>query len=199
MTPANKLLIPSRDIPQADLLRDVIACARIVSRGALSHQQIAALLRKTDRQGRYYRRAAEILGLIEKVGKNQSRVTSFGSKLLALDLDTQSAALAKHVYKLAIFRRILAALEKSHGSMDKEDVESLLRSETALATSQMRRRRLKTILAWLTYLKLIKETEARVFLRVRPKDISWFRLEGSLEKSLAGMDSEGDKSKGPTS
>lgn len=68
----SRSLIPSRDIPQADLLQDVVACTRIVSRGAVSYQQIATLLRKTHRQGRYYRRAAEILGLIEKCGKNKS-------------------------------------------------------------------------------------------------------------------------------
>jgi hypothetical protein len=172
MTPASRARIPSRDIPQADLLQDVVACARIVSKGAGSYQEIAVLLRKTDRQGRYYRRAAEILGLIQKTGTNQSRLTSFGSQLLALETGPQNIALAQRVSELAVFQKMLRALEKSRGHMDKDKLELLLRSETTLGTRQMRRRRLKTVLSWLSYLKLIKETEDRVFLRIYPKDIS---------------------------
>lgn len=172
MTPASKPRIPSRDIPQADLLQDVVACARIVSRGAGSYQEIAVLLRKTDRQGRYYRRAAEILGLIQRTRTNQSRLTSFGSQLLSLETGPQNIALAKRVCKLAVVQKILKSLEKSSGYMDKDELESLLRSETTLGTRQMRRRRLKTVLSWLSYLRLIKEEEDRVFLRTYPKDIS---------------------------
>jgi len=168
----SRSLIPSRDIPQADLLQDVVACTRIVSRGAVSYQQIATLLRKTHRQGRYYRRAAEILGLIEKCGKNKSRVTSCGSQLLALDAESQRNALAERVIELAVFRKVLLALEKSSGSMDKDELAILLRSETALATHEMRRRRLITILSWLSYLRLVRETEDLIFLRDPPKGIS---------------------------
>lgn len=161
--------IPSRDIPQADLLQDVLACARMVSKGATSYQEMAGLLRKTDRQGRYYRRAGEILGLIETVGKNRSHITPFGSKVLALDPEARKVILAKRVSELAIFRMVLKALDNSGGSMDRHDIEELLQFKTRLATREMRQRRLKTIVSWLVYVRLVKESEAGISLRVSPK------------------------------
>lgn len=166
--------IPSRDIPQADLLDDVLACARIVSNGimqgqTMSYQRIATALRKTERQGRYYRRAAEILGLILS-SKNSSRITPLGRRVLSADDEHRRAMLTEIVSGLAIFQTILRALRESGGSLNKDEIEELLESETLLGTKEMRRRRRTTIISWLNSLRLVRESDDIISLRgIRPK------------------------------
>jgi hypothetical protein len=161
-----KLRVPSREIPQADLLEDVLACARIVSKGGtVSYQEIATMLRKTDRQGRYYRRAAEILGLIESAGKNSSRLTPLGDLVLAADEQQRRNILSQRLARLTIFQIVLQALANSGGSMDRTELEQLLRANTTLVTREMRHRRLKTILSWLVSVRLARESDNLVSLR----------------------------------
>ena len=57
--------IPSSEIPQADKLEDIIKVAEAVKNGNKTYQDIAMYIGKVERQGRYYRLAAEILGIIE--------------------------------------------------------------------------------------------------------------------------------------
>ena len=64
--------IPSEDVPQADLLKEVVRAVEAVAAGATTFQDIAAHFGKVERQGRYYRRAAEILGLLASAGTNHS-------------------------------------------------------------------------------------------------------------------------------
>ena len=70
--------IPSNEIPQADELDDVIATVEAISQGAITFQEIAGAIGKVDRQGRYYRLASEILGLVRKVGRNRAELTNLG-------------------------------------------------------------------------------------------------------------------------
>jgi hypothetical protein len=51
--------IPSSKIPQADMLEDVLSVASAVNQGARTFQDIATYIHKVERQGRYYRLAAE--------------------------------------------------------------------------------------------------------------------------------------------
>jgi hypothetical protein len=136
----------------------------------MSYQRIATALRKTERQGRYYRRAAEILGLIGKAGKNSSRITPLGTRVLSADNEQRRLILTELVSDLAIFQRILRALNGSGGSMSKGELDELLKSETLLGTKEMRRRRLATIIGWLDSLRLVRESDDLVSLRrVEPK------------------------------
>ncbi len=73
--------IPSKDIPQADVLGDVIRAAEAVSSDFTTYQGIANYIDKVERQGRYYRRAAEIIGLIS-THQNHSVLTNFGNQFI---------------------------------------------------------------------------------------------------------------------
>ena len=54
--------IPSEDVPQADKLEDVVKIIEGVGQGKRTFQDLSQYIDKVERQGRYYRRAAEILG-----------------------------------------------------------------------------------------------------------------------------------------
>ena len=56
--------IPTSQVPQANSLDKVIGTVFAVSQGYLSHQEIAQQIKVKNRQGRYYRLAAEILNLL---------------------------------------------------------------------------------------------------------------------------------------
>ena len=74
--------IPSEDIPQADVLNEVVRTVEAVAGGARSFDDIADAIGKVDRQGRYYRRAAEILGFIHNQ-HNHSALTARGRDFIA--------------------------------------------------------------------------------------------------------------------
>ena len=69
--------IPSSEIPQADLLQDVVRVVTAVHEGARTFQDIANYIGKVGRQGRYYRLAAEILGLICDVSGKFGQMSAF--------------------------------------------------------------------------------------------------------------------------
>jgi molybdenum cofactor biosynthesis enzyme len=77
--------IPTAEVPQADSLEKVIETVCAISQGHLSHQEIAHQLGVQDRQGRYYRLAAEILKLVSKTtSKNVAALTPIGRALLTI-------------------------------------------------------------------------------------------------------------------
>ena len=73
--------IPSSKIPQADMLEDVLSVANAVDQGAKTFQDIAKYINKVERQGRYYRLAAEILGLVRN-SQNNSELTDLGKQFV---------------------------------------------------------------------------------------------------------------------
>lgn len=69
------------DLPQADKLERVILAVEAVSQGNISYSGIANYIGFTDRQGRYYRHAAELLGFITNFNNN-AEITEFGKDLI---------------------------------------------------------------------------------------------------------------------
>jgi hypothetical protein len=57
-------LLLSELVPQADVLEDIARTVDAVAAGAASFQQIAAAIGKVERQGRYYRKAAQTMDLL---------------------------------------------------------------------------------------------------------------------------------------
>ena len=76
--------IQSKEIPQADMLNDVLNVVYAVNQGARTFQDISQFIQKVERQGRYYRLAAELLGLIEN-NNNRSELTPLGQTFVAAD------------------------------------------------------------------------------------------------------------------
>ena len=79
--------IPSREIPQANSFGKVINTIRAVGTGAVTFQEMAHAIGMGERQGRYYRLAAENLGFIERAGRNAYQLTPKGTEWLGADLD----------------------------------------------------------------------------------------------------------------
>ena len=72
--------IPTEQVPQADRIEAVEKALRAVLEGAETYQDIAKALGYAERQGRYYRRACEILGLTARTESNRSVLTPMGRR-----------------------------------------------------------------------------------------------------------------------
>lgn len=108
------------EVPQADELNKVILTVEAVQNDYKSDQKIADYVGFTDRQGRYYRLAAEILGLL-KNENNSAFLTKTGNELIILDEENRLKKseqfcdkiiyLIKYLVKLKAMRKDLAVLK----------------------------------------------------------------------------------------
>lgn len=78
-------MLSTHDFPQADKLKQVGDVANAVANNKYSDKEIEQFigLHSKGRQGRYYRKAAEIVGLISTT-KNKSTLTSLGKEFYSL-------------------------------------------------------------------------------------------------------------------
>lgn len=134
-----------------------------VSEGAKTFQEISQRIGKVDRQGRYYRRAAEILGFIRNEG-NQSVLTESGKKLLQSSENLRSSILARSILNVRIFQRLIAFLETSEEGVTKDNLVEYLGSVTEEIGESMLPRRTSTLVAWLKFLGIVSESDQKVFV-----------------------------------
>jgi ParB/RepB/Spo0J family partition protein len=146
------------DIPQADRLDKVILTVQAVGEGANTDIKIAAAIGFSDRQGRYYRHAAEILGLIVN-DRNNATVTEFGKKLNEVDSTKKLIAIRNAVYKNPFFKTIIDYLNQNKNIIGEDQLKQYIQSITNTQEHSTIPRRLKTILSWLSYLDIIVENE----------------------------------------
>lgn len=113
------LTLPStNDFPQADRLLEVGQVAIAVRKGHHADDELASFLPfvSTDRQGRYYRRAAELLGLIE-TERNHSALTSVGEAYSRLKNQAdRTDFLAQRLIETEVFRDGLDFIRKNSPS-----------------------------------------------------------------------------------
>lgn len=159
------MVLFSEDVPQADLLEDVINTVEAVAGGATSFQSIAAAIGKGDRQGRYYRLAAEQLGLIAHQGTNISSLTTRGREFLQLPEDARRVFLADLILKNESINAVFGYIN-SHPNCFKSDIVNFLISESIGAA--IARRRSTTILNWLSSLGVIQKVDNRYNVVWRP-------------------------------
>ena len=157
--------IKSEDIPQADVLDDVIRTVEIVKSGGSSYQQIASVLGKVDRQGRYYRKAAEILGFIETPNRNKSVVTDLGNQLLIKGIG--SKILFNAVIDAPIFQRLIPFMElNNENGVSGEQIIEFLISIADLNTGTMGGRRFYSVVAWAEKIGLISKVEGLSLIHI---------------------------------
>jgi hypothetical protein len=159
------MVLYSDDVPQADVLEDVINTVEAVAGGATSFQSIAAAIGKGDRQGRYYRLAAEQLGLIAHQGTNISSLTTRGREFLQLPEDARRVFLADLIFENEPINAVFSYIN-SHPNCSKSDIVDFLISESigvAIAG-----RRSTTILNWLSSLGVIRKVNNRYNVVWRP-------------------------------
>ncbi|TAM82173.1 MAG: hypothetical protein EPN47_09500 [Acidobacteria bacterium] len=164
--------IATNDLPQANDLDLVIRTVEAVGTGAQTDQDIADAVGEYDRrQGRYYRRAAEILGFLEKAGPNQSVLTRKGQQFLRAPDRARDDLLAGAVLSARTMQRILPLLEDHRDrGVQRQQLESFLENVTH-TTASMAGRRLSTIIRWLTRIGVVKELEGRLFIQNLPEGV----------------------------
>lgn len=153
--------VPSDEIPQADNLIDVVKTIIAVSQGAKTFQEIAASIGKVERQGRYYRKAAEIVGMIATPIKNQSILTPLGKTFVRTNPVLTNPALLKGVLNSRIFQRIIPFLEsKGNNGVSRQDFETFLFATSDFGAESMAPRRISTIISWLVQLGIIQDNNS---------------------------------------
>jgi len=171
------MLAQTRYWPQADRLENVIATVRAVSGGYASDEAIGTALGAgrgrayASRQGRYYRLASEILGFTRRIRKNVSRPTLLGRKLLRSDKAQQRKILTRQILTRQVFQNVLGILAASGNQVSRRELESTIAS-LANTTPGMARRRLRTIIAWLEYLKIARSKNEKVILQKLPISVN---------------------------
>lgn len=156
--------IPSSEIPQADKLADIVNVAEAVKKGNKTYQDIAAYIGKVERQGRYYRLAAEILGIIES-HHNYAKLTKVGNKLLSeSDADERNTLLAQLIFNAQIFQRMIPFFESNPSGVTKDQIENFMEEVTQPVGPSMMERRASTVIRWLKEVDVIKEVSSRYVL-----------------------------------
>lgn len=157
--------IKSNDLPQADRLESVLLAVIAVGNGASTDIEIANRIpgiEGDDRQGRYYRKAAEMLGFI-KNERNNSVLTPKGRELLQNPTLNNPYFIAS-VLKLEVYQKLLPFLELSPKGCTKQELMNYLQSiaDPRIGPSMIPRR-LSTILAWPRALGFLIQTNTGRF------------------------------------
>lgn len=148
--------LPSKLIPQADALPDIVGVTKAVSAGATTYQQIAKAIGKVERQGRYYRLAAEQLGLLLPTSVNHSALSTLGRELTRAGSDTQRREiLVRGMMQNPVLNGILNFIaDAGSAGRSRDDLEQWLSSNTT-ATGATPGRRVATIRSWLASMQLV--------------------------------------------
>lgn len=150
--------ILSSKIPQADMLDDVLSVADAVNQGARTFQDIAKYIRKVERQGRYYRLAAELLGLIRN-NNNNSELTELGKKFVSSNASTKKEIARNAVLNAHVFQRMLPFFELHPNGVSRDQIEDFIEEVTQPTTQSMIHRRASTLLSWLEKIGVLENDE----------------------------------------
>lgn len=141
-------------VPQADELIKVITTVEAVYNDYKTDQNIADYVGFTDRQGRYYRLAAEILGLLQN-DNNYATLTKLGEELIVLDDDNRLKKIRTLLKQNILFNKVLNKIEGTEGGLSRPQILSFLSGLIDGAESTIARR-YSTIINWLVYCSLLK-------------------------------------------
>lgn len=157
--------IPSDEIPQADRLSELIRTIICISQGGQSYQDIAAFIGKVERQGRYYRKAAEIIGMLITPMRNQSVLTPLGQQFIQTGAEINNPLLIQAVLNSRIFQRIIPFLElNSTVGVNKEEIVDFITSVSEVGVDTVGPRRFSSVVSWLEELQIIQRRDGRYYL-----------------------------------
>jgi len=153
--------ITSSDLPQADRLESVLLTVIAVGNNARSDIEIANRIpgiEGDDRQGRYYRNAAEMLGFISNQ-RNNATLTPKGSELLNNPTLTSPIFVAS-VLNLEVYQKLLPYMELYPEGRTRQEIQDYLQSiaDPGIGPSMIPRR-ISTIVAWPRALGFLRQTD----------------------------------------
>lgn len=149
-------MIKTKDFPQADRLNLVANVALAIAKGLHTDKEIEGFigLESGNRQGRYYRKAAEILDLTFRPRNNFSELTFLGHTYVNLETEKEKKELLKDcIFRNQLFRKIIAFINNKKPSKEELKVYFISlypkKSNTPF-------RRFNTAVSWLEDAKIIK-------------------------------------------
>lgn len=155
--------IQSNDLPQADRIESVVAATFAIANGARTDIEIANQvpgIEGDDRQGRYYRRAAEILGFITNI-RNNATITPKG-QLIANNPTLNNPNVIASVLNLNLYQKLLPYIElHPQGVTRQQIIDYLQLISVDNIGPTMIPRRISTILAWIRTLGIIEQVGER--------------------------------------
>jgi len=158
--------ITSKDLPQADRLESVLLTVIAVGQGARTDIEIANRIpgiEGDDRQGRYYRNAAEMLGFIIN-RRNNATLTPKGEKVLENAIITNPLFISS-VLNLKVYQKLLPFLEIHSEGLTRQDITEYLQSMADPYIGRtMIPRRISTILTWPKTIGFIKYEDGKLYL-----------------------------------
>lgn len=175
--------IPSKDVIQADTPERVMGTIDAIARGAHDDKAIAAAIGGLDaRQGRYYRRAAEVLGFTSRDANHHSIVTPAGSEFASADSTVKQGLFVRAVLSNPLFQRLLPFLEaKGATGTTRDELEVFLNAVAELGAASMVERRVSSYQGWLVKLGLAKMSGRRCVLDRLPAAVPLVRYESDEE------------------
>ena len=143
------MVLETIDIPQADMLWDVVRVPEAVARGATTPEAIGTYIgRKGPRQGLYYTQAARVLGLVDiDEATGVLSLTPYGRVFVRYDRTSQRLGLRRLLRESEPTRSVLDAL-RARGALSLDEITQTLQQIAPLADSTAQRRA-RTISAWL--------------------------------------------------
>ncbi len=158
--------ITSGDLPQADRLESVLATIIAVSNGNRTDIEIANQvpgIEGDDRQGRYYRAAAVMLGFLNNEN-NYASLTVKGEELVN-NPSLNNPLFINAILNLKVYQRLIPYMELHSEGLTREEVLLYLTSiSDPRMGDSMLPRRISTILAWPRTLGFINFEDEKYFL-----------------------------------
>lgn len=149
-------------MPQADMIADVARMVEAVAVGRNGDQELADHIGKVDRQGRYYRLAAESIGLLEPVQAGVSTLTPRGVAYRdARDPQERRSVLVDGVMSNPVLRGLLNHISDAGvPGRTRSELVGWLADNTTM-TGSTPSRRVNTATRWLEDLGLVTATAGR--------------------------------------
>ncbi len=161
--------LPTREVPQANRIENVVIGIKAVSHGGSTFQDIATAIRMDPRQGRYHRLAAELMGFVEPIGRNEAKITKLGQAMINAKGEERRRLLIEGVLRMRLFQRVVPFLEASKElGCTREQLQKFIGEVTARTGSTMIPRRTSTVIAWLRGVGLIEQRNQRYHLLALP-------------------------------
>lgn len=160
----------SRYVPQADNLSDIARTVDAVAAGETDFQGIAERIGKVERQGRYYRAAAESMGLLANA-RNHAILTPLGEALAHSSGSERSRLLGQAVLQNPVVREVLIHADNAGAAgISKSQLATIIEATTT-ASGSTPERRSSTVWSWLIDSGFATEHEGRLFSQSLPGSV----------------------------
>lgn len=175
--------IASNDVIQADTPERVSMAIEAVARGARTDDDIASAIGGlSDRQGRYYRRAAETLGFLRRETANSSSLAELGREYVNASHPVKHEIFVRATLSNPLFQRLLPFLEgKGSVGASRPELERFLAQVATLGAKSMVERRVSSYIGWLIKLGLATTVKGQLILDRLPSAVPLIRYESDAE------------------